>query len=137
MRLLSQPQNSFYPYTMNENFSVLTSALTGPVGDVEPRFLHDVSTDHLVGAVYALSAELWVLRDRQQRLERILEASGAMPHGAVEALGDTPEQAAALSREAERFAARILGELIRGNTPTSSIGGERRGKGRRKNGSSD
>jgi hypothetical protein len=117
---------------MSEKATVLASALTGPVGDVEPQFLHDVSTDHLVGAVYALSAELWVLRDRQLRLERILEAAGAMPPGAVENLGDTPEQAASLAREAERFAGRILGELIRGKTPTSSIGGGKRGKGHRK-----
>jgi hypothetical protein len=117
---------------MSNTSPALVSALTGPVGDVEPTFLHDVSADHLVGAVMALSAELWVLRDRQARLERILESSGAMEVGAVEAKGDTPEEAAALAREAELFANRILGELIRGKTPISSIGGGRRGKGRRK-----
>jgi hypothetical protein len=117
---------------MSNTSPAFVSALTGPVGDVEPAFLHDVSTDHLVGAVMALSAELWVLRDRQARLERILESTGVMEVGAVEAKGDTPKEAAALAREAELFANRILGELIRGTTPISSIGGGRRGKGRRK-----
>jgi hypothetical protein len=121
----------FYSQSMSNTSPVLVSALTGPVGDVEPEFLHDVSTDHLVGAIYALSAELWVVRDRQKRLERVLESLGAMPAGAVEDKGDTPEEAAALALEAERFAARILGELVRGKTPVSSVGGARRGKSRR------
>jgi hypothetical protein len=117
---------------MSNTAPAFVSALTGPVADVEPEFLHDVSVDRLVGAIYALSAELWVVRDRQHRLERVLESLGAMPGGAVEAKGDTPEEAAALAREAERFAGRILGELVRGKTPISSIGGGRRGTGRRR-----
>ena len=101
---------------------IFVSALTGPVGKVEPAFLHDVPTDNLVGAILALSAELWVMRDRQGRLERLLESAGVVASEALETAGQSPEESAAATVAAERFAERILGELVRGKTPISTVG---------------
>jgi hypothetical protein len=104
----------------------LVSALTGPVGDIDPSFLKDIDTDRLVGAIFALSAEVWILRDRHARLERLLEKTGAIGKDAIEDMGDASEDSTKLTVEAERFAARILGELVRSKKPHSSVGGARR-----------
>lgn len=98
------------------------AALPGPVGDAEPVLLHDIDQDRLVGAIVALAGELFVVKDKLEKLQRTMEKSGALAAGAL----DAPETDAAAIRaqqaEAQRFAARILSELHRASTPIARVG---------------
>lgn len=98
------------------------AALPGPVGDSEPVLVHDLDQDRLVGAIVALSAELFVVRDKLEKLQRVMEKSGALGPGLL----DAPETDASLiqaqQQAAQRFAARILGELHRSSKPIAHVG---------------
>jgi hypothetical protein len=84
--------------------------LHGPVTDTEPEFLRDISTDRLVGAIVALAAELYIVKDRNALLENQLAATGAID---LEKLEAPPGQESSDERQAElnRYVQRILGEL--------------------------
>ncbi len=98
------------------------SALTGPISTQEPAFLHDVDMDRMVGAFVALCGEVYVLRDRLRTLEAVLEKGGAIGKGAVEALEEDSEAAAANAADASAFASRVFSELHRSDLPISHIG---------------
>ena len=49
--------------------SEFKASLQGPVTDTEPDFLHDVPMDNAVGAIMALTAEVYLLRERLATLE--------------------------------------------------------------------
>ena len=74
-------------------------ALQGPVTDVEPDFLHQLPMDNAVGAIVALTAEVWLLRERLAALEAELTARRVLPDGAVENHEDEPARAAARAEE--------------------------------------
>lgn len=97
------------------------AALTGPVVGTEPDFLKTVPMDNAVGAIVALSAELYILRERLQALEAELAARKVLPAGAVENHAPTPEGARARQADLDAFTHRILSELARDRVPTSSI----------------
>ena len=59
------------------------AALQGPVTDVEPDFLHALPMDNAVGAIVALTAEVWMLRERLATLEAELTSRRVLPDGAV------------------------------------------------------
>ncbi len=50
----------------------------------EPAFLRDPALDQLLDAVLALTAELWIERDRRIILEQLLTAEGVLKPAAVE-----------------------------------------------------
>ena len=77
--------------------SEFKASLQGPVTDTEPDFLHDVPMDNAVGAIMALTAEVYLLRERLATLEAELASRQVLPADAVEKHVDTPEQAAARS----------------------------------------
>lgn len=97
------------------------AALTGPVLGTEPDFLGALPMDNAVGAIVALSAEVWILRERLQALEAELASRKVLPGGAVENHAATPEEARARQADLEAFTQRILSELARNRVPTSSI----------------
>lgn len=80
-------------------------------GDGRPRpeqvFFADPVLDRVLGMVLALSAEVWVLRERLQRLSLALERAG-LPADAA----PTAEEAAAIARDREAFAAALLENLL-------------------------
>jgi hypothetical protein len=98
------------------------SVLTGPVTTTEPKFLHDIGMDRMVGAFVALASEVYILRDRLGALEAVLENAKTIPEGAVEALEETPEQSKTRQDDAQGFVTRVLSELHRSDVPISHIG---------------
>ncbi len=99
----------------------LNAALQGPVTDVEPDFLRQLPMDNAVGAIVALTAEVWLLRERLGALEAELAARRVLPEGAVEQHEDDPARAAARAEELAAFTHRILSELARDRVPVSRI----------------
>lgn len=98
------------------------AALPGPVGDTEPVLIHDLDQDRLVGAVVALAGELFVVKDKLDKMQRLLEKAGAIAPGLLEAPETEPAAIEAQQQEAQRFAARILSELHRPSTPIARVG---------------
>ncbi|MGA0800044.1 MAG: hypothetical protein ACO3P5_06330 [Steroidobacteraceae bacterium] len=97
------------------------ASLQGPVTDTEPDFLHDVPMDNAVGAIMALTAEVYMLRERLATLEAELNARKVLPTDAVEQHVDTPEQASARAADLAAYTERIMSELIRDRVPVSRI----------------
>ena len=98
------------------------SVLTGPVGTVEPKFLHDLDMDRMVGAFIALCGEVYVLRDRVATLEAILEDGKVIGKNAIEDFVENAERAKTRQDDAKRFVRRVLRELHRSDVPVSHIG---------------
>lgn len=98
------------------------AALPGPVGDTEPVLVHDLDQDRLVGAVVALAAELFVVRDKLEKMQRLLEKTGALAPGLLDRPESDPAHIQAQQQEAARFATRILGELHRSSKPIAHVG---------------
>jgi hypothetical protein len=101
--------------------SSFNAALQGPVTDVEPDFLRQLPMDNAVGAIVALTAEVWLLRERLGALEAELAARRVLPEGAVERHDDDPARAAARAEELAAFTQRVLAELARDRVPVSRI----------------
>jgi hypothetical protein len=97
------------------------AALPGPVIGQEPDFLRALPMDNAVGAIVALTAEVYLLRERLQALEAELEHRRVLPGGAVERHEGTPEQQRARADDLARFTNRVLSELARDRTPVSTI----------------
>ena len=97
------------------------AALQGPVTDIEPDFLRQLPMDNAVGAIVALTAEVWLLRERLGALEAELAARRVLPEGAVEQHEDDPSRAAARAGELAAFTHRVLSELARDRVPVSHI----------------
>jgi hypothetical protein len=77
-----------------------TDPVVGP--EAEQMFFADPAVDRLVGMVFALTAEVHVLRDRMRLLEEVLERNGIVKAGALEAT--IPEGALEARLAAERAA---------------------------------
>ena len=62
---------------------------TAPVPELhdldEQTFFEDPALDRAFGVVMALATEVYVLRDRQRALERLLEDNGIIASGALDA----------------------------------------------------
>lgn len=97
------------------------AALQGPVTGAEPDFLRQLPMDNAVGAIVALTAEVWLLRERLGALEAELAARRVLPQGAVELHEDDPARAAARAEELAAFTQRVLAELARDRVPVSRI----------------
>ncbi|MCZ8133352.1 MAG: hypothetical protein O9284_18975 [Steroidobacteraceae bacterium] len=95
--------------------------LDGPITGVEPEFLHDVPKDNLVGAIVALAAELYIVRERVQTLEAELVGRKVLPPHAVEDHAPREDEARARAADLASFVNRVLSELSRPPRPTSSI----------------
>ncbi len=97
------------------------AALSGPVLGQEPEFLGALPTDNVVGALVALTAEVYILRERLAALEAELETRRVLPAGAVENHRAAPEAEQARQRELGAMTHRVLSELARDRTPSSSV----------------
>ena len=73
-----------------------------------PEYFDDFATDRLMSIVMALVAEVSVLRQRQDTLERLLEAKGGVTRAEIEAY--EPDAAAAYERgvETKAYIARVM-----------------------------
>lgn len=97
------------------------AALSGPVTGAEPDFLGALPMDNAVGAIVALAAEVYLLRERLQSLEAELENRRVLPAGAVESHEGSAAQQQSRAEDLARFTNRILSELARDRRPVSSI----------------
>ena len=97
------------------------ASLQGPVTGREPDFLREMPMDNAVGAIMALTAEVWMLRERLGALEAELETRKVLPTGAVENHVDQPAVAEARAAELTAYTERVLGELSRNREPVSRI----------------
>jgi hypothetical protein len=97
------------------------AALQEPVTGAEPDFLEHLPMDNAVGAIMALSAEVYLLRERLATLEAELADRQLVPKGAVEHRVDAPAEATAKAQDLAAFTARILSELTRNRVPVSKI----------------
>ena len=95
--------------------------LRGPVTQVEPNFLDAMPKDNIVGALVALTAEVYMLRERLATLESELAARRVLPEGAVEEHVDTPAEQQTRAADVAAFTNRVLSELARGREPVSRI----------------
>lgn len=101
--------------------SQFKASLQGPVTGAEPDFLHDIPMDNAVGAIMALTAEVYLLRERLATLEAELATRQVLPADAVEKHADTPEQATAKAADLAAYTERIMSELVRDRVPVSTI----------------
>lgn len=106
---------------MTQPSSPRNALLEGPVLGEEPLFLDQIPNDNLVGAIVALTAEVYMLRERLQTLEAELETRKVLPPGAVETRSGNAAESAARNTDLTAFTTRILSELGRDRTPVSSI----------------
>lgn len=97
------------------------AALHGPITTQEPDFLRALPMDNAVGAIVALTAEVYLLRERLQAMESQLTQRQVLPQGAVERHeGDAQEQARRAA-DLAAFTERVLSELSRNRVPVSQI----------------
>jgi hypothetical protein len=99
----------------------LRTMLNGPVTDREPDFVHALPQDNVVGAITALAAEIWMLRDRIAALEGELVERRVLLPDAVEQHRESAESERARQSELRAFVERVLGELARDRTPVSRV----------------
>jgi len=97
------------------------ASLQGPVTDLEPDFLKDLPMDNAVGAIMALTAEVYLLRERLAALESELAKHRVLPTDAVEQHTDSPAEAAARAADLAAYTERVLSELVRDRVPVSRI----------------
>lgn len=74
-----------------------------------PYFFDDPAVDKVVAMVMGLAGEVAVLRDRQDTLERLLEARGVLSRGDIESYAPPPVVMAERAAWREGF----LGEVLR------------------------
>ena len=98
-----------------------TGTLQGPVTGAEPDFLRSLPIDNAVGAIVALTAEVWMLRERLATLEAELAARRVLLEGAVEGHVDTPAEQQQRAEQLAAFTNRVLAELSRDRVPVSTI----------------
>ncbi|RVU34023.1 hypothetical protein EOI86_23155 [Hwanghaeella grinnelliae] len=77
----------------------------------EQRFFDDPALDRLMGVVWALATEVYVLRDRQQVLEETLAASGAINRAALDAEAD-PQELMDKAADRDAFVAHLMDNLM-------------------------
>lgn len=97
------------------------ATLQGPVTGTEPDFLQSLPMDNAVGAIVALTAEVWMLRERLATLEAELTSRRVLPEGAVENHADTAAEQQQRAAELAAYTNRVLAELARDRVPVSKI----------------
>ncbi len=94
---------------------------TGPITGEEPDWLHDLPVDNLVGAITALSGEVYILRERLRAMERELIRRDALTFNAVEDHEPTENEREQDQEGLDAFVNRIWSEIIRNRRPVSNV----------------
>lgn len=77
----------------------------------EQTFFEDPAIDRLMGVVWALASEVYVLRDRMQLLEETLEKSGTVNRAALDAEA-SPEELQDKAADRDAFVAHLMDNLM-------------------------
>lgn len=82
----------------------------------EQIFFNDEAIDRLLGVVLQLAGEVYILKDRNQALEKILAEKGVILPNEVE-----NSDAKIDANERDAFIARILEPILQGNSASSNV----------------
>ncbi len=77
----------------------------------EQVFFDDPALDRMMGVVWALATEVYVLRDRLQSLEQTLSDSGAIDRAALDAEA-SPEEIRGNAADRDAFVAHLMDNLM-------------------------
>lgn len=102
----------------NNNFK---SVRTGPITGDEPDWIHDLPVDNMVGAITALSAEVYILKERIRAMERELVRRDTLTSSAVEEHEPTEEERAADQKDLDAFVNRIWTEIMRDRKTVANV----------------
>ncbi len=94
---------------------------TGPVTGEEPDWIHDLPMDNVVGAITALSAEVYILRERLKAMERELIKRDSLAADAVENHAPTEEERVADQADLDAFVNRIWTEIMRDRRTVAKV----------------
>ena len=78
----------------------------------EQLFFNDPAIDRVMGMFVALAAEVYILRDRTQALEEMLEQRGTLERGAIERWQPGAERQGELAARRDAFIERIMAPII-------------------------
>jgi hypothetical protein len=87
----------------------------------EQTFFDDAASDRILGVVMALASEVYVLRDRQRALERLLDEQGSISRADLDR-EPTPEDVQADDEDRKRFVAGLMENLL-GRQVSKGAGG--------------
>ena len=104
--------------TQKPDFKVVK---TGPVTGAEPDWIHDLPMDNVVGAITALSAEVYILRERLKAMERELVRSKNLAPDVVENHAPTEDERVADQADLDAFVNRIWTEIMRDRAPVAKV----------------
>ncbi len=90
------------------------------INDPGPVYFDSVVIDNLLEAFMELSAEVWIIRDRQHVLETVLAAQGIDAAALIEAHQPGPVEIAARGTTREAFVARLLAGFLRRTDTTTT-----------------
>jgi len=93
----------------------------GPVTGDEPDWIHDLPVDNMVGAITALSAEVYILKERLRAMERELVRRDALTPTAVEEHEPTEDERVDDQKELDAFVNRIWTEILRDRQTVANV----------------
>ncbi|MDE0799365.1 MAG: hypothetical protein OSB02_01345 [Rhodospirillaceae bacterium] len=94
---------------------------TGPITGEEPDWIHDLPVDNMVGAITALSAEVYILKERMRATERELVRRDALAESSVEDHEPTQEERETDQKDLDAFVNRIWTEIMRDRKTVSNV----------------
>ena len=94
---------------------------TGPITGDEPDWIHDLPVDNMVGAITALSGEVYILRERLRALERELVRRDTLTETAVEDHEPTQSEREADQKDLDAFVNRIWSEIMRDRKTVANV----------------
>ncbi|MDI9915320.1 hypothetical protein [Rhodococcus sp. IEGM 1379] len=86
--------------------------MSAAVAPDRPQYLESARLDDLARMVTELTSELWILKDRNMILEKILENSGVLTSSAVDEYQPDATLSASLLDERRALAERIFGAIL-------------------------
>ena len=84
---------------------------------MSPGYIGDERLDELARISIGLMKEVWLLRDRQLALERILQKHGAIDRSAIEREEPDAAAEAEIRMEVDRMVGRVFDGVFRTGTP--------------------
>ncbi|MFZ2176894.1 MAG: hypothetical protein WAW17_23230 [Rhodococcus sp. (in: high G+C Gram-positive bacteria)] len=86
--------------------------MSAGVATERPQYLESARLDDLARMVTELTSELWILKDRNMILEKLLEESGVLTGGAVDEYQPDATLSATLLGERRALTQRVFGAIL-------------------------
>ena len=86
---------------------------TKPAPAPEPAFFDNPAIDNLIAVTLELGAELWVQRERNRVIEKLLAEKGLLSSELIEAYQPSADDIARARAERDAFVNRIFGAFAR------------------------